>query len=138
MQSISLVYPMAALVLLTFIVMILILIFRVHAVRSRQLSPRYFKLNKGGEEPAHLTAVTQNFNNLLELPILFYAVCILAIILNLDEVYFIIHAWLYVVLRYTHTLIHTTYNHILHRLSVFALSCIVLISMWINLVIFIS
>lgn len=129
---------MAVLVLLTFAMLALMLVFRVRAVRARQISPRHFKLNKGGDEPDHLIAVTQNFHNLLELPVLFYSVCLVAIFLNQDSSYFYLHAWTYVGLRYIHSLIHTTYNNILHRLYVFALSCLILISMWVKVVLLIS
>ena len=143
MQILSLIYPMAALVFLTFIMLYLLWTLRVKAVRAREISPRYFKLNRGGELPEGITAVTQNYNNLLELPILFYAVCIVAIILDLiipnqSAEYFIYHAWAFVALRFLHTYIHTTYNHILHRLYVFALSSFVLLSMWVKVVLIVS
>ena len=143
MQLYHLIYPMAALVFLTFIMLYLLWVLRVKAVRAREISPRYFKLNRGGELPEGVTAVTQNYNNLLELPILFYAVCIVAIILDLispnqSAEYFIYHAWTFVALRFLHTYIHTTYNHILHRLYVFALSSFVLLSMWVKVVLIVS
>ena len=138
MNILALVYPMVALMGLTIFMISLMLVLRVKTVRSRKISPRYFKLNKGGELPDNVIAVTQNYSNLLELPVLFYTVCIIAIILNQSAEYFVIHAWIYVVLRYMHSYIHTTYNHILHRLIVFGLSCFVLISMWAKVVIIVS
>ncbi len=134
----ALIYPMAALVFLTIAIMLVMLYLRVNAVRSRKLSPRYFKINKGGEPPEQLVTITQNFNNLLEIPILFYVVCILAILLNQQQGYFITTAWIYVVLRYVHSIIHTSYNHILHRLFVFSASCIVLVAMWIKIMMLVS
>lgn len=130
----SLIYPVAAMVFLTFSMLSLMLYYRIKAVRMRQLSPRYFKLNKGENVPDHLVAITQNYENLLEIPILFYIVCIIAIILNQSAEYFMLHAWVYVILRIFHSIIHTTYNHIVHRLLVFLLSCLVLVSMWIKVV----
>lgn len=134
MTMLSIVYPMAALVLLTFFMLYMLWFLRVKAVRARKISPKYFKLNRGGELPDTVTVVTQNYNNLLELPILFYAVCIVAIVINQSVEYFVIHAWVFVALRYLHSYIHTTYNHILHRLYVFALSGFVLLSMWVKTV----
>ena len=134
----NLIYPMATLVLLTAFMISFMLVLRVKAVRTRKLSPRYFKLNEGGGVPEQLTAVTQNYNNLLELPILFYAVCILAVILNKSTEYFIYHAWAFVILRVIHSYIHITYNHIIHRLLVFTTSCFVLISMWVKVVLLVS
>ena len=134
MLSNALVLPMASLVGLTFIIMFWMLYLRVQAVRTRQLSPRYFKLNKGGDVPARLEAVTQNFNNLLEITILFYIVCVLAMLMNKNLDTFVNLAWAYVIFRVVHSVIHTSYNHILHRLAAFTASCIVLLSMWIDLV----
>ena len=134
----SIIYPMAALVFLTVAVILIMLFLRVKAVRSRKISPRYFKINKGGELPEQLTAITQNFNNLLELPILFYVVCTLALVLNKEASYFITAAWLYVILRYAHSIIHTMYNHIIHRLYAFAASCVVLVAMWVKVVVLVS
>ena len=138
MQNYLLIYPMATLVMLTMSMLFLMLVFRIKAVRLRKISPRYYKLNRGGEEPELLTAISQNYQNLLEITILFYIVCTLVIVLNLEAKVFVIHAWIYVALRYVHSIIHVSYNHILHRLGAFALSCLVLISMWVNLVIKLS
>ena len=138
MQILSLIYPMAALVFLTFFMVYMLWVMRVKAVRARKISPRYFKLNRGGELPDSVVAVTQNYNNLLELPVLFYTVCFIAIILNQSAEYFVYHAWVFVALRYLHSYIHTTYNHILHRLYVFSLSSFVLLSMWVKVIIIAS
>lgn len=138
MQLLFLIYPMAVLMGLTFLMLSLILALRVKAVRLRKVSPRYFKLNKGGELPDNLIAVSQNYSNLLELPVLFYTVCVVAIVLNQSAEYFVIHAWVYVALRYIHTYIHITYNHILHRLAIFGMSCFVLISMWVKVLLLVS
>ena len=134
----TLVYPMAALVFLKFLILSVMLMLRVQAVRNRKISPGYFKLNIGGKEPEVLRAVSQCFNNLLELPILFYIVCLIAIVLNKSSDYLIVLAWLYVFLRYIHAFILSTYNHILHRLFVFAVSCVVLIAMWVKVVVLVS
>ena len=138
MQAQSIIYPMAALFLLNIIVMFTMLFFRIKAVRTRKVSPRYFKLNKGEDIPDHLEALSQNYSNLLELPLLFYIACITLIVLNLNVQDFVVYAWMYVGFRYLHSLIHVTYNHILHRLFVFAASGFVLIEMWVKLVLLVS
>ena len=138
MHVLSLIYPMAALVFLTFSMMYLLLVLRVKAVRSRKVSPRYFKLNKGDDVPDNMLAVSQNYSNLFELPALFYLVCVIAIIINQSAEYFIIHAWAFVLFRYIHSFIHTTYNHILHRLAAFAISGFILLSMWVKIVLLVS
>ena len=138
MNILAIVYPMAALFGLTFFIMYLMLVLRVRAVRQHEISPRYFKLNKGGELPAQVEAVAHNYTNLLELPVLFYSVCIIAIILNQDAEYFVYTAWAFVISRVVHTYIHVTYNHILHRLAAFAVSGFILILMWVKVLLIVS
>ena len=134
MYNFSLIYPIAALIFLTFFIMYLLLVLRVKAVRTHKVSPRYFKLNKGEDIPDNILAVSQNYSNLFELPALFYVACVVAIILNRSEDYFVIHAWFFVIFRYIHSYIHVTYNHILHRLAAFAISGLILLSMWIKII----
>lgn len=134
MYNFSLIYPIAALIFLTFFIMYLLLVLRVKAVRTHKVSPRYFKLNKGEDIPDNMLAVSQNYSNLFELPALFYVACVVAIILNRSEDYFVIHAWFFVIFRYIHSYIHVTYNHILHRLAAFAISGLILLSMWIKII----
>ncbi len=49
--------------------------------------------------PAEVSNTADNFNNLLELPIIFYAVCLIASMYNLTTSWLIIFAWGYVLLR---------------------------------------
>jgi len=138
MQVHALIYPMATLFLLNIFVMFMMLFYRVKAVRTRTVPLRYFKLYKGSKLPEHLEALSQNYNNLLELPLLFYIVCLMAITLKLNVEYFLLYAWLYVVFRYIHSFIHITYNNVLHRLFVFFMSCVMLITMWLYVVVSVS
>jgi hypothetical protein len=47
--------------------------------------------------------------------------------------YFVFGAWLYVALRVAHSLIHLTYNNVMHRLIAFAVSNPVLAGLWFTL-----
>lgn len=44
----------------------------------------------------------------------------------------VVLAWLYVGLRIVHSAIHLSYNHVIHRLAVFALSSVVLLALWVQ------
>ena len=137
MFNTSLVFPMAALVLLNFSVMSLLLYSRIRAVRQRQVSPRYFRVNRG-DVPEQLERIEQNYANLLELPLLFYIACILATVLHQVSDAFVSLAWVYVLFRVFHSVIHISYNNILHRLAAFAISDIILLVMWIVIVVQVS
>ena len=40
-------------------------------------------------------------------------------------------AWTYVALRIVHSLIHLTYNHVMHRLAAFTASNVALVVLWV-------
>lgn len=134
MSQYSLVYPMATLVLLTFAVMMLMLFNRIQAVRSKKVPGSYYRLMQGDKEPTRLVAMSRNYKNLYEAPVLFYVVCVLVIALNRVDDSFIYLAWAFVGLRLLHSLIHVSYNHVLHRLAAYAASFAVMSVMWIRLV----
>jgi len=69
--------------------------------------------------------------NLLELPVLFYVACLLIYTTDVTSPTMIAVAWLYVGLRVVHSLIHLSYNDVLHRLAAFAASNLVLVVLWI-------
>jgi hypothetical protein len=69
--------------------------------------------------------------NLLELPMLFYVVGILLYITGGASHLVVALAWAFVALRVVHSLIHLTYNHVLHRLAAFTLSNVALVLLWV-------
>ena len=46
----------------------------------------------------------------------------------------LILAWIYVGLRAAHSVVHLTYNNVVHRLAVYAASALVLALLWIRFV----
>lgn len=128
-------YPMAAMVLLTLIVGAVTFVVRMSNVRSGHVGVKYFKLMQGQDVPEMVTKTTRCFNNLFELPVMFYAACTLYLSLSVDSVVGMVFAWLFVGLRYLQAYVHLTYNHLLHRMSAFWLAFFCVIALWINLVI---
>ncbi len=127
-------YPMFAMVLLTYAAMLHIYRTRVTAYKTGQLPGSYFKLFQGVEVPPQVQVATRHFNNLFEVPVLFYAAAITGIMLQHETALAIGLAWLFVALRVVHSLIHLTSNHILWRVRSFMAGNIVLLALWIVLV----
>ena len=123
-------FPIFAQAALTFGVGMWLARLRFAAVRRGDLSPRYFAINRGGELPEYLAKVNNNYGNLLELPILFYAVTVLLLITIRVEPAQVILAWVFTGSRYVHSYIHTTYNNVRHRLYAFTVGVAALILMW--------
>ena len=132
------IYPMAMMVLLTFIVGCLAVKSRFASVKSGVVKARYFKLMEGQEVPEIVTKTTRCFNNMFEIPVLFYVVCTLYISLGVESLVGVVCAWLFVVLRYGHAYIHLTYNHVIHRMSVFWCAFLCVMVLWVNLIVRLS
>lgn len=127
-------YPMFAMVILTFIVALYLLSLRVMAVRRREVSIGYFRLNSGANEPpARVIAASRHFSNLFELPLLFYIACLAAMVVGFQNDLMIICAWVFVASRVVHALIHLTYNNVVHRMLAFFTGAASLMAIWLIL-----
>jgi len=123
-------YPMGALALLTFLVLTLIPIRRFRAGFAGRIVPDDFKFGESGNVPGDVSIPNRDYMNLLELPMLFYVLCLMLFVSGRVDALFLNLAWSYVALRAIHSLIHVTYNNVYHRLTIFSLSSVVLIVMW--------
>lgn len=81
--------------------------------------------------PPRATQVANAFANQLELPVLFYVLTVLAIVLRKADILFVAMAWLFVLARLAHAAVHVTSNRVPLRGAVFGLGAIVLMLMWI-------
>lgn len=131
MRSLEILGPCCALAAWTFIVLLLIPFVRVRSVRRREIDANDFKFGESPAVPPSVSIPNRNYMNLLELPMLFYVVCLILFVTAGASRFAVFLAWAYVALRVVHSLIHLTYNHVLHRLSAFALSNAVLVSLWV-------
>jgi len=125
--------PMVALGGLTFTVLLLIPIVRIRAASQGKVTVHDFKLGESPRVPEDVVIPNRNYMNLLELPTMFYAVCIALFALGRVAELDLAIAWLYVGLRGVHSLVHLTYNNVIHRLIVFAISNVVLSVLWVRL-----
>ena len=129
MKAAALIYPMFAMVLLTFGVLVALFRARVRAVRDGQIAGTFFKTYQG-VEPASSVKLSRHFANIFEAPNLFYAACLAGMILGVTSYLFLALAWNYVGLRVIHAWIHTGRNKLNPRIAVYLLSWIVLLCMW--------
>ncbi|MDC1144619.1 MAPEG family protein [Porticoccaceae bacterium] len=126
----DIIYPVFCLVILTFFMIAATGITRLISVRRRQVHPRYYVLMSGDTPPDYVQKVGRNMANLLEVPVLFYLLAVLVILFEISSQLLVDLAWLYVVLRLVHSIIHISYNNVPHRLIVFVLSVVTLMIMW--------
>lgn len=132
----QLLLPVFALVLLYFITLMVMFKRRVSAVKNKEISATYFKtLNTSNDVriPRLLEQVQRHFVNLFEVPMLFFALIPLILLLDVNKTFYICAAWMFVFFRYIHALIHLTFNKIFYRAAAFALGVFTVLAMWIHL-----
>ena len=123
--------PMGAMALLTFVVLGFIPATRFRAVFARQVTPDDFKLGESVRVPANVAVTNRNFMNLLELPMLFYVAGLMYYVAGRVDPTALALAWAYVALRAVHSVIHLSYNRVVHRLVAYAASNLVLAAFWV-------
>lgn len=135
MQALTILLPMSALVIWTLLVLLLIPYRRFRAAFRKQVSPEDFRYGESAAVPEEVRIPNRNFMNLLELPVLFYLLCLTLLITQRVDQWALGLAWIYVALRIVHSLIHLSYNRVTHRLTVYGLSNFVLSAMWLRFVV---
>lgn len=115
----------------TGLVLLLVPIVRIRATIRRQVVADDFKLGESAAVPPAVSIPNRNYMNLLEVPVLFYVVCLTLVAIAGVTPVAVMLAWAYVGLRLIHSAIHLTYNNVVHRVSVFAVSNAVLVALWV-------
>jgi hypothetical protein len=133
MSEYSLVYPMLAMVLMTFGVSVILFQARVRAVRQQQIPASYFRILQGSPEPESVAKPTRHLINLFETPVLFYAGCLAAMVAGVGDAVALGLAWAYVCARIWHAWVHLGENRVRVRIRAFAAGWFCLLALWIYL-----
>ena len=126
----SILLPVIALVLLTAVVWVRLYVERIRELKQRRIDPQSLATSASAGQTMQRVQASDNFRNLFEVPVLFYALC--AVLASAQHVssFFVIGAWVYVALRCIHSFIHLTYNRVMHRFAVYVLSTVILFVLW--------
>jgi len=121
--------PCLAMVLLTLIIGLLTLYRRIRSMQQLKISPQQVATSAQKAELLADTRASDNFNHLFELPILFYVLCLLCLVLQQTSIMLSIMAWGFVVSRYIHSFIQCTNNKVMHRFMLFLVGYMFVIAM---------
>ena len=119
-----------ALVTLVFVVGGRVLFCRVREMRSKRIHPQAAATRAQVGERLKDTQAADNFQNLFETPVLFYALCAMALAQQRIPDWLVAGAWAYVALRVVHSLIHCTSNRVMQRLAAFMASFALVVGLW--------
>jgi hypothetical protein len=129
----AMLWPCVAMAGLTAAVWVKLYVDRLGEMRRRGIDPQSLAVSGARAGLLQRTAAAENFGNLFELPVLFYVLCLAASSSGSATPALVTAAWWYVALRALHSLIHVTYNRVVHRFVAYALSTLLLFAMWIAL-----
>ena len=129
MNQTAIFWPMIAHVVLVYVIYALMSLRRRAAVKSGNARASQFRENLS--EPAESLFIRNNLANQFELPGLFQIVCLCLYVTSGAGLVPVVLAWLFVLSRYLHALIHVTSNRIRFRQPAFAFGFLVLGLMWI-------
>jgi hypothetical protein len=102
---------------------------RVGSVRSGETRIKNIALDTSGWPPG-VRKLGNNFDNQFDMPIMWYALVGLIIATAKIDTVFVMLAWLFLVARVLHALIHTGSNNVPYRMYAYLSGFAALILMW--------
>lgn len=133
MPQTTILLPVMALMGWTFLILLLILWRRVRAGLAGEVRVSDFHCGESENVPDHVRLANRNYMNLLELPVIFYALAIILYVSGNVDGTCVVLGWVYVALRIAHSVISLTWNNVLHRLAAFAASNFCVLGLWLKL-----
>jgi hypothetical protein len=122
--------PVFALVALTALIWLLMVVVRNTAIIRGLSSPEYY-LAYNTKAPAEwIERPARTFNNLMQVPAMFYVVCALMIVTHSMDRSQLVYAWMYVGLRLVHACIYIRWNYLPYRFATWVASCVTLGVIW--------
>lgn len=104
---------------------------RLGEMRAKRIDPQSLATVRAAASRLERTQAADNFRNLFEVPVLFYLICVAVVLNGGSTLGMVAAAWAYVGLRALHSLIHVTYDRVMHRFLAYAASTLLLFGMWV-------
>ena len=120
--------PFFAMLFLTFLVWVYMYIRRIYFIIKNEIDSQ--KLAIPGTlaqiSPPNVSNPSDNFKNLFEIPVLFYALVLYLFVTKQVDTVYVTAAWIFVVLRALHSIVHCTFNFVMLRFYLYLFSAIAL------------
>ena len=114
MEQTAIMGPVFAMMLLTFVVWVTMYVRRIGFIRRNALDPQDPDLTARISVPG-VVGPSDNFKNLFEIPVLFYALALYLYSGNLVDTTYVAAAWIFVAFRVLHSAVHCTVNIVMLR-----------------------
>ncbi|MFT4570541.1 MAG: hypothetical protein ACI8TX_003015 [Hyphomicrobiaceae bacterium] len=116
--------PVLATLLLTLIVWVVMFVRRIPFIQSQNFTPEQMATPGmlAAASPPHILNPSDNFKNLLEVPILFYVLALYLFATNQVDAVYVGASWVFVLFRVLHSVMHCTANVVIVRFGFYAVS----------------
>ena len=121
--------PVFVLVGLAFALLLSMATMRTRALNGRQTSLKDIALGQPNW-PTRVTQIGNCFSNQFEVPVLFYILIALALLLRHADLFIVLMSWVFVVTRLVHAGIFVTSNNVRLRGLAWFAGVLVLLAMW--------
>jgi len=125
--------PIFGQVALTLMVWVWLYVTRLSTMHKKKMDPEILREESGYVHLKEVVNPSDNFENLFEMPVLFFALGGFAILSGKTDPILGFGMWGFVWLRAIHSIIHCTYNRITHRFAAYFFSSLILWGLWIRL-----
>ena len=116
----SILWPMLAQMGWTFALYVWLTVERTRAVARGEVKYATFEFGRG--EPANVARISRNLANQFELPVIFYAVVVLLVVIGRVGAFDVLAGWVFVAGRVVHTLVQTLTDDVPLRGRVFLIN----------------
>lgn len=125
--------PMLVVILLTIVGFGKMAMARARVNKEKTVPESFYKIYQGPPyEPEYAVAAARHYNNLMELPTVFYAGCLVAFSLSAVTMWSLVWAWGYVLFRLIQSGVHMTSNKPLARGIAFSISFPFVVALWVS------
>ena len=129
----AILWPAVAMAGLTFLVWVRLYQLRLGEMARKRIRAQALASAADSVRLLSDTRASDNFRNLFELPVLFYAGVLLAAHIGVSDMVSLALAWAFVGLRAVRSAVHCPFTHVTLRFVAYVLATLVLIAFWARL-----
>ena len=120
--------PFTAMLVLTFAVWVYMYVTRIgYMVRNKVDAQKATTPERAMELlPETINYAAYNLRNLAEIPVVFYALCLMLYVTGQVDAVYVAAAWAFFAFRALHSLVHCTFNRVIVRFGLYMLSALAL------------
>ena len=120
--------PFTAMLVLTFAVWVYMYALRIRYMVSNRIDAQRMTTPDRAMDllPDSINYAAYNLRNLAELPVAFYALCLMLYVTDEVDAVYVAAAWAFFVFRALHSVVHCTFNRVIVRFGFYMLSALAL------------